>query len=95
MDEGHTGEQLVADEPEHPTGDQVADWVTMYEKLITFTEAVLERTRVFMAELHGAPKAHVERTNVRIMEEELSVFRGRLDVWRRRAKDDQEAATGF
>lgn len=85
MSEQRAGEQLSGQEPENPSPEDVADWLSMYERLIEFTEAELERTRAFLAELHGPPRDHVVNTNVRIMEEELATFRERLAAWRARA----------
>lgn len=88
MEEQRAGEQLEGQEPSHPSEAEIADWIAMYEKLISFTDDVLQRTRQFLAELHGPPRDHVENTNIRIMEEELVSFHERLDAWRQRAGED-------
>lgn len=78
-------EEALADlreqEPEEPTRAEVQHWYEVYEQLIAMTELMLERTRDYLAALHPPARRHVERINVRIMEEELAAFRERQRFW--------------
>ncbi len=44
---------------------------------------MLARTRDYLAELPEPARRHVERVNIRVMEEEIDGFVRRRDVWRR------------
>jgi hypothetical protein len=73
-----TGRDLIGEEPSSPNGAELRHWVGIYERLIEFTEEMLDRTRQRMGDLPGPAQRHLQSTNVRIMEEELEVFRARL-----------------
>jgi hypothetical protein len=74
------GVDLEREEPREPSLDDVAYWLAIYDELILFTEEMLALTRKRMAQLPGPAQRHLERTNVDIMEEELSTFRERTAV---------------
>jgi hypothetical protein len=73
-----TGHDLVEEEPASPNGAELQHWVGIYERLIEFTVEMLDRTRQRMSDFPAPARRHLESTNVRIMEEELEVFRERL-----------------
>jgi hypothetical protein len=73
-----TGQDLIAEEPASPDGAELRHWIGIYERLIEFTDEMLDRTRERMADLPGPAQRHLQSTNVRIMEEELAVFKERL-----------------
>jgi hypothetical protein len=73
-----TGKNLIGEEPASPNGAELRHWVSIYERLIEFTEEMLDRTRQRMSDLPAPAQRHLQSTNVRIMEEELEVFRARL-----------------
>jgi hypothetical protein len=79
-----TGHDLVKEEPASPDGAELHHWIGIYDRLIEFTDEMLERTRQRMADLPGPAQRHLQSTNVRIMEEELAVFRERLARLHRR-----------
>ena len=73
-----TGQDLVEEEPAEPSDAERSLWIGIYEKLIEFTEEMLELTRQRLPEFPGPAQRHLQSTNVRVMEEELAVFRKRL-----------------
>jgi hypothetical protein len=75
---------LESEEPADPSGEDATAWLMLYEGLIDFTERSLEDTRQFMDAIPEPGRRHLQRTNVRIMEEELENFRRRRDFWRAR-----------
>jgi hypothetical protein len=80
MPEHHppTGQDLIEEEPPSPNGAELHHWVGIYQRLIEFTEEMLDRTRQRMLDLPAPAQRHLQSTNVRIMEEELEIFRERL-----------------
>jgi hypothetical protein len=78
--------ELRRQEPEHPTPEQAEHWLEVYEQLIAMTELMLEKTREYLSGLHPPGRRHVERVNVRVMEEELAGFRDRHRVWAQRVQ---------
>ncbi len=83
-------EELRRQEPAEPDPEQAEHWLEVYEQLIAMTELMLERTRGYLAGLHPAARRHVERVNVRVMEEELGGFRERHRVWADRVQSFDE-----
>jgi hypothetical protein len=73
-----TGQDLVEEEPASPNGAELRHWIGIYERLIEFTEEMLDRTWQRMSDLPSPAQRHLQSTNVRIMEEELAVFKERL-----------------
>ncbi len=79
-------DQLRSEEPATPTRDDAVTWIDVYRQLINLTEEMLDRTRRYVADLQPPARRHVERVNVRIMEEELSAFRDRERWWQARLR---------
>jgi hypothetical protein len=77
-------DELRREEPSDPTREQAEQWLEVYQQLIAMTDAMLERTRLYLADLQPAARRHVERVNVRVMEEELARFRERHSWWNAR-----------
>jgi hypothetical protein len=71
------GAGLNREEPTNPSGVDADFWLAIYTDLIPFTEEMLALTLERMVHLPGPAQRHLESTNVGIMEEELTMFRGR------------------
>lgn len=76
-------QELFDAEPTDPTRGDAEYWFDVYTRLLDLTESMLERTREYLAELPEPARRHVERVNIRVMEEEIDGFVRRRDVWRR------------
>ncbi len=74
--------QLFESEPEHPSTAQVAEWVDLYTRLVDLLERHLAETQRFTRAVPEAMREYLSRENVKILAEELDVFRDRLSYWK-------------
>jgi hypothetical protein len=88
--------ELFEAEPAAPSHEDAQYWLDVYTRLIDLTETMLGRTREYLGALPEPARRHVERVNIRVMEEEIAGFVVRRDFWRQRveAMAESEAATG-
>ncbi len=77
--------QLFDSEPGHPTPDQTAKWSGIYTRLVALLERQLEETEDFSAAVPEALREYLSRENIKILVEELEIFRGGLAHWQKLA----------
>jgi hypothetical protein len=75
-------QDLFASEPDQPSPNEVAEWVALYTRLVDMMERQLEETQEFAESVPEALREYLSRENVKILVEEIEVFRGRLAHWR-------------
>jgi hypothetical protein len=73
--------ELFESEPDRPTAGEVTEWVELYERLVHLLERQLEETQRFAASVPDALREYLSRENVKILVEELEIFRERLAHW--------------
>lgn len=82
------GEALLREEPtEYDTVEAVDYWLRVYGQLITLTEDALRLTAERVSHLEGPGRRHVYSTNLRLLQEELGLFRERQEDLRRRRNE--------
>ena len=72
---------LFDSEPDQPSPQEVAEWVDRYTRLVDLLDRQLDETRRLSASLPDALKQYLNRENLKILVEELEVFRDRLAHW--------------
>ena len=82
-----TGQELAGEEPEEPTRADAEHWARTYARLTEFTAEMLQRTYAFLEIMPGPAQRHLRNTNIRVMDEELTLFRERMRIWERRARE--------
>lgn len=75
-------EHLFEAEPAQPDRRDVAEWTTLYTRLVDMLEQQLSQTQRFVEESPEALRTYLSRENTKILAEELDVFRRRLEHWR-------------
>lgn len=76
-------EDLFDAEPNAPTEDETARWVDLYTGLVELLERQLAETQRFAESVPESLREYLSRENVKILVEELEIFRERLAHWRR------------
>jgi hypothetical protein len=74
-------EDLFDSEPGKPSTREVAEWVDRYGRLVGLLERQLEETRRFADAVPDAMREYLDRENIKILAEELAIFRRRLAYW--------------
>lgn len=74
-------QDLFESEPEQPSAQEVAEWVDRYTRLVDLLERQLDETRRFSASVPEPLKQYLSRENLKILVEELEIFRRRLAHW--------------
>lgn len=78
---------LFQSEPSDPTRSEVVNWIELYTQLTQLLDQQLRSTRLFSEKAPSAMRAYLEKENVKILAEELEVFKGRLGFWRGRTSN--------
>jgi hypothetical protein len=75
-------QRLFQSEPDQPSPGEMSEWVAMYARLVEMLERQLDDTRRFCESVPEALQNYLSGENVKILTEELDVFRKRLAHWR-------------
>ena len=78
-------EDLFDSEPANPTHAEAAEWCQRYAQLIQLLQDQLDSTIRFQQTTPEPMQKYLERENIKILAEELEIFRGRFAFWEGRA----------
>lgn len=72
---------LFETEPQQPSPADVREWTDLYRRLVELLERHLVETNGFADAVPDALREYLSRENIKILSEELEVFRARLTHW--------------
>lgn len=73
---------LFQSEPAQPSPQEVAQWVDVYTRLVGMLEHQLDETKELAGRVPDPVRDYLRVENLKIITEELEIFRGRLSHWR-------------
>jgi hypothetical protein len=76
---------LFDTEPDEPSAADTARWIGLYSRLVELLERQLVETERFADSVPDALREYLSRENIKILVEELEVFRDRLAHWQSQA----------
>lgn len=85
---------LFESEPDSPSASDAATWLGVYSRLVELLERQLVETQRFSESVPAALQQYLSRENVKILAEELGIFRDRLTLWQGLASSPRSNGDG-